>query len=131
MKALLWLHLVAASTWLGGMVMLGVALVAAHRTLDPERFRAFIRLAGRIFGGVSVVAWLLIGVSGLAMASRLGWSRPLVDKTGLAVLVVLMTAGHVVLGRRTGSRPSIITSRVLGLLVLAGTLAVYWMAVNL
>lgn len=111
--------------------MLGIALVAAHRTLDPDHFRAFIRRAGRIFGGVSIAAWVVIAASGLGMASQRGWSRLLVDKTELAGLVVVMTVAHVVLGRRTGSRPAIVTSRVLGLLVLAGTLGVYWMGVNL
>lgn len=131
MTFLLWLHLVAASIWLGGLVLLAVAVVAALRTLEREQFRAFIRVAGRIFAVVAAAAWLVLGVTGLAMAQQHGWSRLLVDKTGLAATIVVLTVVHTVLGTRTGSRAAVMTSRTLAVVIFAATLVVYWMGVNL
>lgn len=131
MSFLLWLHLVAASVWLGGLVMLGAAVLVALRTLEREQFRAFARSAGRAFAVLAVAAWLVIGVSGLALASRHGWSRLLVDKTGLAVAIVVFTVAHTLLGMRTQSRAAVMASRTLSVVILAATLVVYWMGVNL
>lgn len=90
-----------------------------------------MRVAGRIFGGLSVVVWLVLGATGLALAAHNGWSRLLVDKTTLAVVVVLMAVVHTVLGMRTASRAAVMTSRTLAVLIFAATLVIYWMAVNL
>ena len=131
MAVLLWLHIIAAAIWLGGLVMLAVAVVAALRTLEREQFRAFIRVAARVFAGLALVAWLLLGATGLAMAERRGWSRLLVDKTGLAVLVVVLTVVHTLLGMRTGSRAAVMASRTVAVLIFLATLGIFWMAVNL
>jgi hypothetical protein len=52
-------------------------------------------------------------------------------KTGLAVLVVLLTVAHSVAGRRSGPRKAMLTSRVLSSLILLGTLAIFGFAVRL
>ena len=131
MPFLLWLHLVAAATWLGGLVVLAVAVVAALRTLERDQFRAFVRVAARIFAVVAAAAWVVLGITGLAMAQQRGWSRLLVDKTVLAAAIVVLTVLHTVLGTRTGSRAAVVTSRTLAVVIFLATLAVYWMAVNL
>ena len=110
---------------------LGVAVFAGLRTLDRDQFRRLIRTAGRGFAVVSAVAWLVLGATGLALAQTHGWSRLLVDKTVLAVIVVLMAVAHTVLGMRTGSRAAVMASRTLAVAILVATLAIYWMAVNL
>lgn len=76
------------------------------------------------------MAWGVLGVTGLALATEHGWSPLLVGKTILSVTVVLMAVGHVWLGTRTGSRPALIASRTLAALVLAGTLLIFWLGVN-
>ena len=84
MAVLLWLHLVGAALWLGGLVALAMAVLVALRTLPSEMFRVFVRHAGWAFAGLSALAWLLIAVSGILMAGRLGWPVLVRIKTAVA-----------------------------------------------
>lgn len=131
MTVLVWLHLIGAALWLGGLVTLAVAVLVAVRTLPSETFRAFVRRAGWAFAGQSAVAWLLVAGSGLLMAGRLGWPDLVRVKTGLGVALVAATALHVVTGRLTASRPAVTVSRVLAGLVFGGTLAAFWLGVQI
>jgi hypothetical protein len=93
-------------------------------------FRTLVRQAGWAFAGLSTVAWLLIGGSGLLMAGRLGWPALVRLKTALAGAVLVATLLHVATGRLTASRLAAVTSRGLALLVFAGTLAIFWLGVQ-
>jgi hypothetical protein len=127
MTALVWLHLVGAYLWLGGLVTLALIVAVALRTLPRPEFRAFVRRVGWAFAGLSALAWLLIAASGLPMAVRLGWPAPVRAKTAVAGAVLAATALHVVAGRRTASRAAVTASRVLAALVLLGTLVIFWL----
>src|SRR5215469_3263944 len=124
MAVLVMLHLVGAALWLGGLVTLAVAVLVALRTLPSATFRAFVRRAGWAFAGQSTVAWLL-------MAGRLGWPAPVRVKTALGGALVAATALHVVTGRLTAWRPAVMASRALALLVFGGTLAAFWLGVQI
>jgi hypothetical protein len=130
MTLLIWLHLVGAALWLGGLVTLAIAVLAALRALPREQFRAFIRQAAWAFAGLSALAWLLIGVSGLLLAGRAGWPPLIRVKTAVAASVVVATVLHVVTGRLTTARLAVMTSRTLALAVFAGTLAIFWLGVQ-
>lgn len=130
MAILLWLHLVGAALWLGGLAALALAVLAALRALPRDLFRGFVRQAGWAFAGLSALAWLLIGVSGVLMAGPLGWPPLIRIKTVLAAALLAATALHVVTGRRTASRLSVMTSRTLALLVFVGTLTIFWLGVQ-
>jgi putative copper export protein len=136
------IHLVAAAFWLGGMILLAVIAVIAARTLDKPTFRTFMARAGQAFAAGSVVAWLLIAVSGAAMAwPRLDYTltslpstafgRLLEAKTGLAAAAVVLTGVHALAGRRTHSRAAIVVSRLISLLLFAFTLGIFWLAVRM
>jgi putative copper export protein len=62
------LHLVAASFWLGGLILLGIIAVVAARTLDRDDFRLLMSRSGRAFAVGSVIAWSAIAISGAALA---------------------------------------------------------------
>lgn len=111
--------------------MLGAATVVSLRTLEPDDFRRYIRAAGRAFAVLAAGVWLLLLLTGLALAAEHGWTRLLVIKTGLAVLAVAMTAAHAGLGARTGSRAAVMSSRALSVLILGATLLIFWIALNL
>jgi hypothetical protein len=128
--ALVWLHLVGAALWLGGLVMLAVTIVVAVRTMPRELFRAFVRRAAWAFAALSVVAWLLIGVSGIVLAGQAGWPAVVRAKTVLGAAILAAAAVHVVTGRLTASRLAIVTSRTLALLIFLGTLAIFWLGVE-
>lgn len=130
MAILVWLHLLGAAIWLGGLVTLALTVLVALRALPRPLFRTLVRQAGWAFAGLSAVAWLLIGVSGLLMAGQLGWPALVRIKTALAGALLVATLLHVVTGRLTASRSATVTSRALALLVLAGTLAIFWLGVQ-
>lgn len=71
----LWLkaaHLAAVATWLGGMVMLGLALAHAKAGRSPDLQRLIVALHGwdrRITGPALALAWVL----GIWMVVDAGW----------------------------------------------------------
>jgi hypothetical protein len=129
-EVLVWLHLVGAALWLGGLATLAATVLAAYRVLARESFRLLVRRVGWTFAGLSAVAWLLIGGSGIALAFGVGWPRLVVVKTGLAAAVLAATALHVATARLTESRLAVTVSRALAVLVFAGTLVAFWLGVQ-
>src|SRR5215470_17890334 len=123
MAVLLWLHLVGAALWLGGLVALAMAVLVALRTLPSEMFRVFVRHAGWAFAGLSTLACLLI-------AGRLGWPELVRIKTAVAGALLAATALHVVTGRVPASRLAVATSRALAVLIFGGTLVIFWLGVE-
>lgn len=129
--AWVFVHLVGAALWLGGLVFLGALVLVSYRSLEREQFRALVRLAGRTLAGVSVLAGILLAVSGLVLAGELHWPRLARDKVGLGIALVVATAVHTLTGRRTDSRRLVITSRALSLFIFALTLAAFAIGVRL
>jgi putative copper export protein len=97
-----WIHLVAAATWLGGMITLAV-VVGALRRANVER--AAIVAAARAFARVSWPALAVAVVTGVAQVHLLAlpWSyRPLEWKVGLVAVTAAVALVHVRLARRLG-----------------------------
>ena len=130
MTFLVWLHLVGAALWLGGLVTLAVTVLVALRTLPRAEFRTLVRRMGWAFAILSAVAWLSIGVSGVVLAGQVGWPALVRLKAVLGAALLAATVLHVLTGRLTTSRLAIVTSRTLALLVFLGTLAVFWLGVQ-
>lgn len=130
MHVLVWLHLVGASLWLGGLVTLAAVVLVAARTVPREAFGRFVRTAGWTFAGLSALAWALLGVSGLLLAVRLGWPALAVVKAALGGGLLAAAALHVFTGR-SPVRPLVLASRALAVLLLLGTLAAFWLGVQL
>jgi uncharacterized membrane protein len=130
MTVLVWLHLVGASLWLGGLVTLAVAVLVAARTVARDAFGRFVRAAGWTFAGLSGLAWALLAVSGLVLAARLGWPALAVAKGALGGGLLAAAALHVLTGR-SARRPLVLVSRVLAVLLLIGTLVAFWLGVQL
>lgn len=124
------LHLLGAALWLGGLVFLAALVLVSHRSLGREQFRAVARLAGRTFAAVSVLAGLLLAVSGLMLATDLHWPRLVVEKAGLGVALLATTGLHVLTGRRTDSRGLVMTSRALSVVIFGLTLTAFWLGVR-
>lgn len=80
-----WFHLIAMSTWIGGMIVVG-ALIPALRKAGADR--TVITAAARRFG---VVAWVGLGV---AMATGIGQliviEREVAETTAFAVKMLLV-----------------------------------------
>jgi len=108
--ALVWIHIVAAATWVGSMVFFAAAIVP---TLRNETFRSvapqLLAVVGRRFRMVGLVALSVLIASGVAnlFARGLGWAAlssadfwksgfgsTLAHKIGLVFLVVILTGAH-------------------------------------
>jgi len=103
-----WLHVVAAITWVGGMLFLALVLVPATRREDPRLRTHLFHVVGLRF---RTVGWIALGV---LVATGIGnlWLNPalltvprLHWKLGLVVVALLLAVLHdFVLGPRA-SRP--------------------------
>ena len=134
-----WLHLVAASFWLGGLLMLAIVTLSAIRVMDRQACGVLIRRVGRIFLAGSLIAWFLLAVSGVGMTvvrlhspgelSSTSFGRILSLKTGLFLLAILLTIAHTVAAR--SSPAAIRASRVLSPVIFLLTLAIFYLAVVL
>lgn len=102
-----WLHVVAAITWIGGMLFIALVFVPVTRRLsDPGLRGRLLQEAGRRFRAVGWMALGLLLVTGLGNL----WLRPYLlglprfqVKLGLVVLALGLTVTHdFVLGPRAG-----------------------------
>lgn len=69
---LIFIHLHAASIWVGGFVTIVVVIRVARRRLDPAGRVAFFRDLGRIWGAVSGSALLVALATGAVLISKHG-----------------------------------------------------------
>ena len=120
MTVVRWLHLLAMAFFVGGQLVLVVALVPAVRRRGDD---ALMRDAARRFGIGSVVALAVLVATGTAMAGHYErWEDDTLQlKLLLVVVVVVLTGLHAVTPR----------SRALSVALLAGSLAVVWLGVEL
>jgi len=114
------LHLVALAFFVGGQLMLVVAVVPAVRRHGDE---VAMRAVARRFGIGSLVAILVLIATGVAMASHLArWQDDVLQvKLMLVVLIGVLIAFHIV-------TPS---SRALSITLFLVSLAVVWLGVEL
>jgi uncharacterized membrane protein len=103
-----WLHVVAAITWIGGMLFIALVLVPSARRLEDPRLRVrLVQDTGRRF---RAIGWIAIGVLVLTGLLNL-WMHPVLLasarlhwKVGLVVLALILSAFHdFVLGPRAGA----------------------------
>jgi uncharacterized membrane protein len=102
------LHLIAAMTWVGGMIFLVVVVVPMLRR-DRERAGALMRDMGRRFRPVGWVALVILVVTGVFNVYRRGygledfvtgtvfagqWGRVLAHKLTLVGVILVMSAVH-------------------------------------
>ena len=109
---LIWLHLVAAVSWIGGMVFLSVVLVPILRRepFASQKTLLFLAMARRfrvvVWGMIAVLLFtgpLLLHQRGIPIADPSKWPTILVVKLGLVTILLLLTLGHdLIIGPRVG-----------------------------
>jgi uncharacterized membrane protein len=122
-----WIHLVAASVWLGGLVVLAASVMALRRAGAP---REYLQAVARQFARVSWTAMGIAVATGLGQVHllRIGWSHePLQRKVVLVAAVIAVAGVHSVIAKR--STPSV--RGMTELLLLLASLAIYAAAVAL
>lgn len=108
----MWLHLMAAIAWIGGMLFLSIVLVPVFKS-EPfaPRKAPLIRTTGRrfravVWGSIAVLLItgpLLLHERGIRVTDPSGWPRVLAIKLGLVIILLLLTLAHdFILGPRVG-----------------------------
>ena len=92
-NGVLWLHLLAMAFFVGGQLMLAAVVVPVLRGLED---RGPLRAAARRFGVGTVIAFTVLIVTGVLLASHehLWGDSTLQVKIGLAALLVVMIGAH-------------------------------------
>lgn len=92
-QAVLYLHLLAMAFFLGGQLVIGLALVPVERT-NPDKER--LRAVARRFGIGSAVALGVLLVTGIAMADHFSlWSSGTLRlKLALVGVLIVLTLVH-------------------------------------
>lgn len=114
--AVRWIHVIAMAFFVGGQLLLVVAVVPVERAApDRERLRAIARR----FGYGTLVAIGVLIATGTALASHLErWDNGTLQiKLALVALVGALVAWHI-------RRP---TMHVLDALIFVGSLAIVWL----
>ena len=112
MVFLVWLHVLAAVSWIGGMIFLSLVLapLVRSRKAAPE-FMALFRSAARRFRFVVWGAIAILLVTGLPLLHQRGipimdpsgWPLILAVKLGLVAVLLFFTLTHdLILGPRVG-----------------------------
>jgi uncharacterized membrane protein len=109
-----WVHVLAAMTWVGGMLFIALVLVPVTRDLgDPALRTRLIQASGRRFRAIAWIALALLVATGLLnlwFSPELLWAARFHVKVGLVVLALILSAFHdFVLGPRAsipGADPS-------------------------
>lgn len=107
MSTLAWMrlvHLIAAATWLGGLITLAAVVVALRREgVD----RSVLQAAARQFGRLSWTAMAIALITGTAQVYLLPlpWAYgPLQTKLGLVALTILIAGVHQFTARNSSPR---------------------------
>ncbi len=90
----LWVHLLAMATFVGGQLFLVIAVVPVHRAEGGES--GWLRPIARRFGWASLGAIAVALVTGIAMASHFElWDEPALHlKLGLVAAALALVALH-------------------------------------
>lgn len=153
-----WLHLLAAITWIGGMLFILLVLLPVVRpALKPDDRAVLVGRVGTRYGVISLVALIILLVTGYFNGERrhVDWTdltattygTRLLVKLVLVALVVIITAVHTWYGRRIVALAELppdekasvsdvrrrlqIVSGVLSAVNLVLNLAVVWIAASL
>lgn len=119
-QGVLYVHLLAMTFFLGGQLLLGLAVVPVERrNPDPERLRAIARR----FGYGTLIALAILLVTGAAMASHyeLWESGTLQLKLALVAVALLLTIAHLRFPKLHALQATI----------LLDTLAIVWLGLSL
>lgn len=112
MVLLVWFHLLAAISWIGGTIFLSVVLVPVlkREPFVSQKALLFRTIARRfqavVWGAIAVLFFtgpLLLHQRGIPIADPSGWPMVLAAKLGLVAILLLLTLTHdLILGPRVG-----------------------------
>jgi uncharacterized membrane protein len=97
---LVFVHLLAACVWVGGLVAVAVVARVARRELDAAAGVAFFRSLGRSYGKVGGSALAVAVLTGTALLAQRGWDQAAGAAALLALALIVATVAGVAQARR-------------------------------
>ena len=91
MNVLLYLHILGAAVWVGGLIVVG-ALVPTIRNVTPDR--EVVRAVARRFGVVSWIALAVQVTTGSLLLFDRVWTTTLSVKIALVLVSAILAAWH-------------------------------------
>lgn len=123
MQFLLYVHVIGAAVYVGGLITLALLVPAIRKATDD---RSVIQAAARRFG---VISWTALGLqvtTGTLMVLNRVWTQTLILKLGLVMLSVMIAAWHQVAARDQSPK---VRGAIQGI-ILALALAIVWLALR-
>lgn len=131
MRILLFIHLIAIATWVGGQIAIAVVVMPALRAeTDLDRRRMLIRAAGRRFGVVSIPLFAVIIATGIGMLDyvpSVAHTPTFMWKMTCVAVAIVSSGLHSWVARRGHKALAGITAA----LALATSIAAVWLATGL
>lgn len=119
MRFLLFLHILGATVWVGGLIVVA-GLVPAIRRATADR--EVVRAVARRFGLISWMALSVQVTTGTLMILDRSWSSTLTVKIGLVVVSAMLAAWHSIVARDQSPR---VRGAIQGAILLLGV-AIVW-----
>ena len=91
MRLVFYLHLLAATVWVGGLITVGVTISAVRGVTDD---RSVLAAIARRFGVLSWIAMTVLIVTGLIQAADYGWGGLLLVKVSLVLASIILSIWH-------------------------------------
>lgn len=91
-----YLHLLGATVWVGGLIVLAATMSAVRNVTDDRRV---ISVIARRFAAVSWIALGVLVVTGLIQAADYGWTGLLMVKVSLVLASIILAVWHTVAAR--------------------------------
>ena len=96
MRFIFYIHLLSATVWVGGLVVLAGLVPAVRKTTDD---RSVIQAIAKRFGVLSWTALGLLVLTGTLMVFDRVWTGTLIAKIGLVMLSALLAVWHTMAAR--------------------------------
>ncbi|MFV1960287.1 MAG: hypothetical protein ACC658_00505 [Acidimicrobiia bacterium] len=124
MKFIFYVHLLSATVWVGGLIVLGGLVPAVRKATDD---RAVIRAMANRFGVMSWTALGLLVLTGTLMVFDRAWTGTLITKIGLVILSALLAAWHTVAAK---DQSPAVRGAIQGVILILA-LVIVWLAIAL
>lgn len=124
MRFIFYIHLLSATVWVGGLVVLGGLVPAVRKVTDD---RSVIQAIAKRFGVMSWTALGLLVLTGTLMVFDRVWTGTLIAKIGLVMLSALLAVWHTMAAREQSPA---IRGAIQGVILILA-LVILWLATTL
>ncbi|MEE8376042.1 MAG: hypothetical protein V3S26_06970 [Acidimicrobiia bacterium] len=124
MRFIFYIHLLSATVWVGGLVVLGGLVPAVRKTTDD---RSVIRAMAKRFGVMSWTALGLLVLTGTLMVFDRVWTGTLIAKIGLVMASALLAVWHTMAAREQSPA---VRGAIQGVILILA-LVILWLATTL